>query len=151
MARQADSFSLLQVPRSISVRWRSSRASPRRCRRIGAWRRHQSRLAASAGGRGELLVNATSQSGRDVTTWLANPIGNAASWTLLGGFHRQSEQDLDDDGWPTFRVLSALSCARVLHRQWRRQDDVRHDRPHGRGPQRRHVAKANVTQRRRFH
>ena len=47
----------------------------------------------------ELLINATSQSGHDVTSWLANPIGDAASWTLLGGFHRQSEQDLDDDGW----------------------------------------------------
>ena len=47
----------------------------------------------------ELLVNATSQSGHDVTTWLANPIGDRASWTLLGGFHRQSAQDLDDDGW----------------------------------------------------
>ena len=47
----------------------------------------------------ELLVNATSQAGHDVTSWLANPISDSASWTLLGGFHRQSKQDLDDDGW----------------------------------------------------
>ena len=47
----------------------------------------------------EFLVNATSQSGVDLTSWLANPIGDNASWTLLGGYHRQSEQDLDDDGW----------------------------------------------------
>lgn len=47
----------------------------------------------------ELLINATSQSGHDLTSWIANPIGKTASWTLLGGFHRQSEQDLDDDGW----------------------------------------------------
>src|SRR5688500_11771361 len=47
----------------------------------------------------ELLINATSQSGHDVTSWLANPIGKTASWTLLGGYHRQSEHDLDDDGW----------------------------------------------------
>ena len=47
----------------------------------------------------ELLINATSQSGHDVTSWLANPIGKTASWTLLGGYHRQSEQDLDEDGW----------------------------------------------------
>jgi iron complex outermembrane receptor protein len=47
----------------------------------------------------ELLINATSQSGHDITSWLANPIGESASWTLLGGFHRQSSQDLDDDGW----------------------------------------------------
>ena len=47
----------------------------------------------------ELLINATSQSGHDVTSWVANPIGETASWTLLGGYHRQSEQDLDEDGW----------------------------------------------------
>jgi iron complex outermembrane receptor protein len=47
----------------------------------------------------ELLINATSQSGHDVTTWLAHPISKTASWTLLGGYHRQSEQDLDEDGW----------------------------------------------------
>ena len=47
----------------------------------------------------ELLINATSQSAHDVTSWLANPIGKTASWTLLGGYHRQSEQDLDEDGW----------------------------------------------------
>ena len=47
----------------------------------------------------ELLINATSQSGHDVTSWFANPIGDTASWTVLGGYHRQSEQDLDEDGW----------------------------------------------------
>ncbi|HET9468552.1 MAG TPA: TonB-dependent receptor [Vicinamibacterales bacterium] len=47
----------------------------------------------------ELLINATSQSGHDVTSWFANPISDTASWTLLGGYHRQSAQDLDDDGW----------------------------------------------------
>jgi iron complex outermembrane receptor protein len=47
----------------------------------------------------EFLFNTTSQSGFDLTSWLANPVGNTASWTLLGGYHRQSEQDLDEDGW----------------------------------------------------
>ena len=47
----------------------------------------------------ELLINATSQSGHDITSWFANPISDTASWTLLGGYHRQSEQDLDEDGW----------------------------------------------------
>lgn len=47
----------------------------------------------------ELLVNATSQAGHDVTTWFANPVSDTAFWTLLGGFHRQSKQDLDEDGW----------------------------------------------------
>jgi iron complex outermembrane receptor protein len=47
----------------------------------------------------ELLINATSQAGHDVTSWLAHPISDTATWTALGGYHRQSEQDLDDDGW----------------------------------------------------
>jgi outer membrane receptor for ferrienterochelin and colicins len=47
----------------------------------------------------ELLVNTTSQSGLDLTSWLAHPVGDHASWTLLGGYHRQSSSDLDADGW----------------------------------------------------
>jgi outer membrane receptor for ferrienterochelin and colicins len=47
----------------------------------------------------EFLINTTTQSGLDLTSWLANPIGDAATWTLLGGYHRQSGQDLDEDGW----------------------------------------------------
>src|SRR5687768_920477 len=47
----------------------------------------------------EFLFNTTSQSGLDLTSWFANPVGDSASWTLLGGYHRQSEQDLDEDGW----------------------------------------------------
>jgi outer membrane receptor for ferrienterochelin and colicins len=47
----------------------------------------------------ELLINATSQSGLDLTSWLAHPIGDTATWTLLGGYHRQARNDLDEDGW----------------------------------------------------
>jgi iron complex outermembrane receptor protein len=47
----------------------------------------------------EFLINGTSQSGQDFTTWLARPIGGTAAWTLLGGYHRQSHGDLDRDGW----------------------------------------------------
>lgn len=47
----------------------------------------------------ELLVNATSQTGTDVTAWLAQPASTFWSWTLLGGYHRQEHRDLDDDGW----------------------------------------------------
>ena len=45
-----------------------------------------------------------------------------ASWTLLGGYHRQSAQDLDDDGWldlPRFERVVAASP--LLCRQRRRQ------------------------------
>jgi iron complex outermembrane receptor protein len=47
----------------------------------------------------ELLVNATSQTGSDVTAWVAQPTATAWSWTLLGGYHRQERSDLDGDGW----------------------------------------------------
>jgi iron complex outermembrane receptor protein len=47
----------------------------------------------------ELLINATSQTGVDLTSWLAQPIGDSGAWTLLGGFHRQTDRDLDADGW----------------------------------------------------
>jgi iron complex outermembrane receptor protein len=47
----------------------------------------------------EALVNVTSQSGRDVTMWIARaPVGNWA-WSLLGGYHGQTRRDLDSDGW----------------------------------------------------
>jgi len=47
----------------------------------------------------ELLFNATSRDGQDVTAYRAAPLGDAFSYSLVGGFHRQSEHDLDDDGW----------------------------------------------------
>jgi outer membrane receptor for ferrienterochelin and colicins len=47
----------------------------------------------------EILLNQTSRSGTDVTAWLANPTAGHWSWTLLGGYHRQSRSDLDADGW----------------------------------------------------
>jgi outer membrane receptor for ferrienterochelin and colicins len=47
----------------------------------------------------ELLINTTSQSGVDVTSWVAEPISPGASFTILGGYHRQSSTDLDGDQW----------------------------------------------------
>ncbi len=47
----------------------------------------------------QALVNVTSQAGLDVTGWLAGIPTRGRSWTLLGGYHRQGRQDLDEDGW----------------------------------------------------
>ncbi len=47
----------------------------------------------------ELLLNATSQRGSDVTAWFAQPASAHWSWTMLTGYHGQERQDLDDDGW----------------------------------------------------
>jgi outer membrane receptor for ferrienterochelin and colicins len=97
---QGDSFSLLQVPpldlAQVEI-IKGAASALYGASALGGVINLVSRRPEEA--ERELLINATSQSGHDVTTWLANPIGDTASWTLLGGFHRQSSQDLDDDGW----------------------------------------------------
>jgi outer membrane receptor for ferrienterochelin and colicins len=53
----------------------------------------------------QLLVNATSQTGRDVAGWYAHAPVGAWSWSLLGSYNGQTRRDLDGDGWsdlPTF-------------------------------------------------
>ena len=47
----------------------------------------------------ELLLNATSRDGQDVTGYAATPLGANWSASLTGGYHRQTRKDLDDDGW----------------------------------------------------
>ena len=120
---QGDSFSLLQVPPldlgQVEI-IKGAASALYGASALGGVVNLVARRPAEA--ERELLINATSQSGQDLTSWLANPIGDAASWTLLGGYHRQSAQDLDDDGWldlPRFErvvVRPALLC-----RQRRRQ------------------------------
>ncbi|WP_440876291.1 TonB-dependent receptor plug domain-containing protein [Thalassotalea sp. PLHSN55] len=48
---------------------------------------------------GEVLLNATSKNGQDITSFFASPINEATSASLTAGLHNQEQQDLDDDGW----------------------------------------------------
>ena len=48
---------------------------------------------------GELLLNATSRGGRDVTGYNSGPLTDALSYSLTGAFNRQDRQDIDGDGW----------------------------------------------------
>ncbi|MDG2523357.1 TonB-dependent receptor [Caulobacter segnis] len=48
---------------------------------------------------GEVLLNLTSRNGQDLTAYGDTPLGEKWSASLTGGLHRQSRQDLDDDGW----------------------------------------------------
>lgn len=48
---------------------------------------------------GEMLLNLTSRDGQDLTAYGSAPINDAWSYSVVGGLHRQSRQDLDDDGW----------------------------------------------------
>jgi iron complex outermembrane receptor protein len=47
----------------------------------------------------EVLLNATSRGGRDVTAYAAAPLTGDFSGSLTGGFHRQDTVDLDKDRW----------------------------------------------------
>lgn len=48
---------------------------------------------------GEVLLNATSQDGQDITSYFASPINDVTSASLTTGLHNQEQQDFDDDGW----------------------------------------------------
>jgi iron complex outermembrane receptor protein len=59
---------------------------------------------------GEVLANATTRNGQDLTAYLASPIGGGWSASVTGGAHRQSIQDLDRDGWadiPSYERFTA--------------------------------------------
>ena len=48
---------------------------------------------------GEVLLNATTRNGQDMTAYTETPLAENVGASLTGGLHRQSRQDLDDDGW----------------------------------------------------
>jgi outer membrane receptor for ferrienterochelin and colicins len=48
---------------------------------------------------GEMLFNLTQRDGQDVTAYGATPLSNGFSVSVTGGLHRQTTNDLDDDGW----------------------------------------------------
>ncbi|CAH9066020.1 Vitamin B12 transporter BtuB [Pseudoalteromonas holothuriae] len=47
----------------------------------------------------EVLLNATSKDGQDVTSYFATPLSDSFSTSMTAGLHRQTAQDLDSDGW----------------------------------------------------
>lgn len=48
---------------------------------------------------GELILNATTRNGQDVSGYGSMPLSEHWSGSLLATYNLQSEQDLDDDGW----------------------------------------------------
>ncbi len=48
---------------------------------------------------GEVMVNATSKNGQDITAYFSSPVTPDLSASLTTGIHQQKEQDLDEDGW----------------------------------------------------
>ncbi|MDQ3523162.1 MAG: TonB-dependent receptor, partial [Gemmatimonadota bacterium] len=47
----------------------------------------------------ELLLNQTTRGGTDGVLWLSKELGDRWGYTLLGSAHRQSQADVDEDGW----------------------------------------------------
>ena len=48
---------------------------------------------------GEILLNATSRNGQDMTGYVATPLGGQFSGSITAGYHHQTRQDLNADGW----------------------------------------------------
>lgn len=48
---------------------------------------------------GEVLLNATSKNGQDITSYFAAAVNETVSASITTGLHNQEQQDLDDDGW----------------------------------------------------
>jgi iron complex outermembrane receptor protein len=49
--------------------------------------------------RADVLGNVTHRDGQDLTGYVATPINDAWGVSAIGGFNRQTEDDLDGDGW----------------------------------------------------
>jgi iron complex outermembrane receptor protein len=47
----------------------------------------------------QALVNASTQQAADATLWMVEPPHGEWAGSLLGGFHGQKRQDVDEDGW----------------------------------------------------
>ncbi len=61
------------------------------------------------------LLNASTQQAADAALWLVEPPRGRWAGSLLGGFHGQERQDLDDDGWSDLPAFArGLVRPRVL-------------------------------------
>lgn len=58
----------------------------------------------------DILANATTRNGQDLTAYVAGPISDSAGLSLNAGAHRQSGQDLDDDGWLDMATYNRLTA-----------------------------------------
>lgn len=63
---------------------------------------------------GELLLNATSRNGQDVTGYVASPISETLSASVTAGYDRQSREDLNDDGWADMPGFERFTVRRRL-------------------------------------
>lgn len=57
----------------------------------------------------EVLANATTRNGHDLTAYAAGPVTMDAGLSLTTGAHRQSGQDIDSDGWLDMAAYDRLT------------------------------------------
>jgi len=69
---------------------------------------------------GEVLLNATSKNGQDITSYFASPLTQSLSGSVTAGIHHQEAQDLDDDGWAD---MAGYKRASVRPRFYWQNDD----------------------------
>jgi iron complex outermembrane receptor protein len=63
----------------------------------------------------QVLLNASTQDALDATLWLARPPEGDWAGSLIGGFHGQQRQDVDDDGWSDLPSYGRLVLRPRLH------------------------------------
>lgn len=63
----------------------------------------------------EVLFNATSRDGQDLTSFASTPLTDQLAASLTTGAHRQSLVDLDDDGWIDMPGYERFSARPRLH------------------------------------
>jgi iron complex outermembrane receptor protein len=68
----------------------------------------------------EFLLNSTTRNGQDATAYAAGPLGGGFSGSITIGAHRQSAQDLDDDGWADMPTYERFTVRPRLF--WERAD-----------------------------
>lgn len=58
----------------------------------------------------DILANATTRDGQDLTAYLAGPLGETTGLSLTAGAHRQSGHDIDGDGWLDMAAYDRLTA-----------------------------------------
>ncbi len=121
---QASSLGLLQIPPSdlgqVEI-IKGSASALYGAQALGGVINLLSRRPGEEAG-GEVILNATTRNGQDISAYGSTPLGAGWSGSLLSNVNRQSEQDLDDDGWIDMPGYERASLRPRLY--WRGQDDA---------------------------
>ncbi|MFY7746289.1 MAG: TonB-dependent receptor plug domain-containing protein, partial [Erythrobacter sp.] len=58
----------------------------------------------------DILANATTRNGQDLTAYLAGPSSGSTGLSFTGGLHRQTGQDIDGDGWRDMAAFERVTA-----------------------------------------